>query len=47
MLNFDFLFGQLKNTSEVCFIKTIEKMNFTMCNMCFMMWKLSAGKPIA
>lgn len=47
MLNFDFLFGQSKNNSEVCSIKIKKEMNLIISNMCCMMWKPSAEKPIA
>jgi hypothetical protein len=47
MLNFKFLFGQLKKSPEVCYIKKQRKMKFTMCNMCRMMWKLPQGIYIA
>ena len=47
MLNFQILFGQFKNSSEVCSIKNKEKMNLTMRNMCHMMWKLPQSISIA
>lgn len=47
MLNFQILFGQLKKTSEVCSIKTIEKMKFIICHMCRMMWNFPQRTYIA
>lgn len=46
MLNFQFSFGQFKNSCQVCYIKKSEKMNFTMYNMSMMMWKFSAEDTI-
>lgn len=47
MLKFKFVFGQFKNNSEVCLNEIIEKMKFTICNMCRMMGKTSAETIIA
>ncbi len=47
MLKFKILFGQLKNSSEVCSIKKKEQMNLIMRNMCCMMWKSPQRNAIA
>jgi len=47
MLKFKIVLGQSKNNSEVCLNEIIEKMKFTICNMCRMMGKFSAETTIA
>lgn len=47
MLKFENLFGQVKNSLEVCYIKKEIKMNLTMHIMCCMMWKYPQRNTIA
>ena len=47
MLNFQILFFLFKICSEVCSIKTTEKMKFIICHMCRMMWNFPQRTHVA
>ncbi len=47
MLNFQILFCQFKNSSEVCITENRKEMNLIMCHECRMMWKFPQRHDIA